>query len=585
MSFGIRGSVATTLFIFLLYNLSPDPITRNIMLFGPQVQVHLPKFIALLIIAIMLGFSSEENRKAEQRAYERMSKIVTLNEIKNSLKLDYELGSILKVTTNSILKIMNCNAALGILYDNMTGEILEKYEQDFDLNSLNKAVIRATQDSELFGPKDKIISSPDSKKIRNILKINLHIDNEQYLIIYLSKMYEKNTFNVSDIELLKTIKVYLELLFKNRTLYKRIESIKDYLYFTFKNLPLGIMILDNDLKIKFINTQALLLLKYDNEKDLTDRILGEDIYIFPDKKIQSKIENEEYMFFHRTQLVAKNLEVKQIELTTVKLKTEYGLIKGMIVSFNDITEMKQMEEELNRRDRLSSLGEMAAGLAHEIRNPLGSIEGFASLLVKDYADSADNEKSRIASKIVEGVNDLNKIVTEFLNFTNKIQLKKQNKNIIETIEKSLLYARKSIDENKIKVEKQYCAQKIIVNYDEDKISRVLLNVILNAVDALSDISEPLISISVRIKENNMASMESTLCCIDFFNNGGNIDENVKSKIFNPFFTTKSNGIGLGLTISQKIIEEHNGRINFKNERNGVKFTIELPVDKRFVYKS
>nr|HPG30189.1 hypothetical protein [bacterium] len=230
MSFGIRGSVGTTLFIFILYNLSPDPVTRNVILFGPQVQAHLPRFIALLIIAIMLGFSSEENRKAEQRAYERMSKIVTLNEIKNSLKLDYELVSILKVTTNSIVKIMNCNAGAGIVYDNMTGEIIDKYEKDLDIPALNKGIIRVSQEPELFGPKDKAVSTADLKKIRNILKVNVHIENERYLIIYLTKLYEKNSFNVSDVELIKTVKVYLELLFKNRALYKRIESIKDYLY-------------------------------------------------------------------------------------------------------------------------------------------------------------------------------------------------------------------------------------------------------------------------------------------------------------------------------------------------------------------
>ncbi len=262
---------------------------------------------------------------------------------------------------------------------------------------------------------------------------------------------------------------------------------------------------------------------------------------------------------------------------------EFDNIIGKIISFIDITEVKEMEDELQRRDKLASLGQMAAGLAHEFRNPLGVIEGFASLLKKDLEN--EPEKHKLASRIVDGVIDLNKIVTDFLNFTNKIQLKPEIKNIIETIDKSMLFIRKMLEDNKITLEKNYNNYyKILVEYDENKIKQVILNILLNAIDALNEIDSPRIVITLRIKENNAFQPESYFC-MDIFNNGGNIDESIKNNIFNPFFTTKNSGIGLGLTISQKIVNEHNGKLSFKNEKNGVKFTVELPIDKRFSYKS
>jgi K+-sensing histidine kinase KdpD len=305
MSFGIRGSVATTIIIFILYNLNYENISKNIIFYGPVIQEELPKFIALLIIAIMLGFMSEENRKAEQRAYERMSKIVTLNEIKNSLKLDYDINSILKISTNSIMKIMNCNAAAGLIYNIKTNKIEDSYSNNIESQYFNNLLLKITPEPELYKKTHNYIEDKkEQKKIKSLLRLNLKINDDKYLLIFITKTFQPNPFNVTDVDLLKTLKVYLELLLKNNFLYKQIENAKNYLYFSFKNLPSGIIILDNDMYVKFVNTQALLLLKYNNEKDLLNKKLGYDIYLFNDKKIQNKMgrdlwNNFNYSAFNR----------------------------------------------------------------------------------------------------------------------------------------------------------------------------------------------------------------------------------------------------------------------------------------------
>ncbi len=582
LAFGIRGSIFTTIIIFILYHLNYDILTLQKLL--PTMQNNLPRFISLLIIAIMIGFMSEENRKAELHAYERMSKIVTFNEIKNVLKLDYDINTILKVTTNLIMKIMNCDVSLGLLYNHEQGKVVSKFENGIELEFLSGAAIRLTETAEKISKNDKLITSSKLKRNTELLKLNLSVEQDIFIIIYIGKQKEVTAvFNESDIELLKSLKVYVELLLKNDQLYKKIDSMKDYYYFTFKNLPIGIILLDNESRIIFLNQHALLLLKYEDENEIIGKKIGEDVFIFSDAKVQEKIKTEQNMFFHKTQMIARNLEVRQIELTATKLKTEYGLIKGLILSFSDITEIKALSDELTRREKLASLGQMSAGLAHEIRNPLGAIEGFASLLRKDLeADAASADKFKLSCKILDGVHDLNKIVTEFLNFTNKIQLNMQNRNVIETVDKSLFFLRQQLEENKITLEKNYYARKIVAHYDEDKLKQVLMNLLLNAVDALTQIDSPLITVTIRIKDYSLIQSDSTVC-IDIFNNGGNIEEVNQTKIFNPFFTTKNTGIGLGLTISQKIVEEHSGRVYFKNEKNGVKFSIELPIDKRLVY--
>ncbi|HPP87666.1 MAG TPA: ATP-binding protein, partial [bacterium] len=459
----------------------------------------------------------------------------------------------------------------------------EKFENNLQLSFFTNDALQFEDQPRLISKKDRhLIHNANSLKFFNVIKLSLKVDYDKYLIIFLTRKKERVLLSPSDLELTKSLKIYLDLLLKNQMLYKQIQQIKDDLFLTFKNLPIGIIILNNEMFIKSVNTQALLLLKYNDEKELIGKQLGGAIYIFPDLKIYEKIRKGEYLLFHKTQLSSKTLEIKQIELTITPLKDEYNNVIGRILSFNDITELKELEEELQRRDKLAALGQMTAGLAHEFRNPLAIIEGFASLLQKDLA--TDPEKYKLASKLVEGVNDLNRIVSEFLNFTNKIQLAPEARNIIDTIDRSLLFIRKMIEDNKIELIKNYNNfTKVIIEYDENKIKQVLLNILLNAIDALSEITAPQIVISLRLKDDYLAN--TSLFCIDIFNNGGNIDETIKNNIFNPFFTTKPSGIGLGLTISQKIVNEHNGKLYFKNEKNGVKFTIELPVDKRFVYKS
>jgi len=323
----------------------------------------------------------------------------------------------------------------------------------------------------------------------------------------------------------------------------------------------------------------MLILKYDNENEVIEKKLGKDIYLFQDKNIMKKIKNKHPLIFKRTTITAKNLSIRNVELTMSLLKTEYGLEKGMIISFKDITETKLLEEELSRRERLASLGQMSAGIAHELRNPLGGIEGFASILEKDLDN--DKEKQKLATKILSGVKSLNKIVTSFLDFTSKIKINKKYNNILETIENSFVYIKQLLLEKDIVLEKDFKATKIMLEYDEDKIKQVLLNIFLNAVDALNEIEKPKIKVAVKYKQKNFIDT-STMIIISVFNNGKPLPEN-QEKIFDPFYTTKSSGIGLGLTISQNIVAEHNGRLNYKNKSGGVEFSIELPADSRFIY--
>ena len=114
----------------------------------------------------------------------------------------------------------------------------------------------------------------------------------------------------------------------------------------------------------------------------------------------------------------------------------------------------------------------------------------------------------------------------------------QNQNIIETVDKALFFLRQQLEQNGITLEKNYYAKKIVAHYDEDKLKQVLMNLFLNAVDALAQIDAPMIIVTIRVKDQTLIQSDSNVC-IDIFNNGGNIDETLQNKIFNPFFTTKT----------------------------------------------
>lgn len=242
-------------------------------------------------------------------------------------------------------------------------------------------------------------------------------------------------------------------------------------------------------------------------------------------------------------------------------------VTGAVQIFSELTEIRELEERANRHDRLAALGEMAAGVAHEIRNPLGGIELYASSLRRKFADASPEYAT--CGKIMAAAASLNRIVTDMLTFTRSRAPQFRKAHIGQVVRSAVDMAARELEMRGVAVQVEMAVGDRPRNLDPDQLIQASLNVILNAAQAMEKGGE--IVISVR-----EAEIDGGLI-ICFADQGKGIPDAAKAKIFDPFFTLRKNGTGLGLAIVHKIIQDHGGVIDVAdNQPKGTRVTFRLP---------
>ena len=228
-------------------------------------------------------------------------------------------------------------------------------------------------------------------------------------------------------------------------------------------------------------------------------------------------------------------------------------------------EQRRLVEQLNLAERLAALGEMVAGVSHEIKNPLGIIQSTAELL--NNMPNSDEAQKRLSNVITAESQRLNRIVTEFLDFARPHELNVHMFDLKDIINNNIDFLRPEIDKKGIVVESNPDGRNFMVEADQDLIHRVLMNLIINSIQAISGKGKIIINIADE-KGGYSITIKDT--------GSGISNENI-TKIFNPFFTTKEKGSGLGLPIVRKIIEGHGGTIDIESvEGVGTRVLISLP---------
>ena len=229
--------------------------------------------------------------------------------------------------------------------------------------------------------------------------------------------------------------------------------------------------------------------------------------------------------------------------------------------------LQEAEAQVRRTERLAALGQLSAGLAHEIRNPLSTIKGSAEMLLKNVnADSAVSHE--LAGYISSEVDRTNALVTRFLDFARPLALRLEKTEITEVIDEAVAEVEKYTPTLDVSIYKNYSPDIAPILIDRQLIERVLYNLLLNAAQA----SPPQGSVTVKTRQ-----LDDTVE-ISVIDRGTGIAPKDRESIFNPFFTTKSSGVGLGLAIVSKIVDEHGGQITVESEPGaGSVFHVLLPV--------
>ena len=239
---------------------------------------------------------------------------------------------------------------------------------------------------------------------------------------------------------------------------------------------------------------------------------------------------------------------------------------GTLHIIRDVTEVKALQEKNKHVERLSAMGEMAVELAHEIRNPLGSIELFASLLVKELT----GDPGRWAENIRVGIRSLNTIVSNMLHFANPLSPVFSPVDVHEVIREIAKFCEPIASQRHIGVECDLGAGNPVIDADRELLHQMMLNLIFNAMKAMP--SQGSLSIGTRTLAPESGKPEGLELRIQ--DTGIGIPSENLSRIFDPFFTTNKNGTGLGLSIVHQIVEKHSGRIRVSSEVNrGTTFTI------------
>jgi signal transduction histidine kinase len=228
-------------------------------------------------------------------------------------------------------------------------------------------------------------------------------------------------------------------------------------------------------------------------------------------------------------------------------------------------EQRQLEAQLNQAERLAALGQMVAGISHEIRNPLGIIRSTAELL-GDMPENKEAQK-RLSKVIVEESSRLNSIVTEFLDFARPVAPRYEDCFLDEILGRNLSFVKPELERKGILVRTNFDGRALRISADPDMLYRAFLNILLNAIQAMENGGE----IRVNVWE------EGKNYTLGFEDTGCGIQPHELEKIFEPFFTRKEKGTGLGLSIVKKLIESHNGTIRVESqEKIGTRVIIQLP---------
>lgn len=265
-----------------------------------------------------------------------------------------------------------------------------------------------------------------------------------------------------------------------------------------------------------------------------------------------------------------------LEAHASPLKGADGTIIGAVEAFEDVTEVRRLRDQVERADRLKQLGEMAAGVAHEIRNPLNGIEGFASLLVRDLP--SDDKRHRFAHHIVEGVRDLNRTVSALLAFTNPRRIERRRVDPLAIASDCLALVTSELelhpdDHRPVTLTLDDRWRRGAVEIDGIQLKQVLLNLVQNAVHAVWGLDDPgqaRVQVSVEDDDGALAFT------VD--DDGPGVPAEARQRIFTPFFTTKDHGTGLGLAVAHTIVTLHGGTLTVDDAPlGGARFRVVVPV--------
>lgn len=329
-------------------------------------------------------------------------------------------------------------------------------------------------------------------------------------------------------------------------------------------MPIGLIAVDRHGAVRGANEAARLILK--QEKDISGSIADFECFA----PVAERIRKSERVIDQEVRCRIGGGETVPLLVNASVIRDAGRRATGHVFLFADMTNLKQLEEQLRRTERLAGLGRLAAGVAHEIRNPLSSIKGFATILAG--RSKGDEKSRRLAEVMVQEVERLNRVVTELLDYARPTELHREPCSCKDLLGRTLRLVEGDAAERGVAIQSGVVPEDLEVEVDADRFAQVLLNLYLNALQAME--GGGVLRVEA-LEEDGRAILTVT-------DSGSGIPAEHLPHIFDPYFTTKPKGVGLGLANVHKFVEAHGGEIEVASSpQNGTCFTIRLEVSAGF----
>ncbi|MGD8845464.1 MAG: ATP-binding protein [Desulfobacteraceae bacterium] len=331
------------------------------------------------------------------------------------------------------------------------------------------------------------------------------------------------------------------------------------------HLPVGLIATDREGKITFFN---------DTAERITGLRAAEAANKAPEALLPAQLCGLKKVIQNSGAITEKEMEctfssgrVVPLSVSATRIINAVGEFVGHILILRDLGQIHRLQDEIRRQEKLAAIGGLAAGVAHEIRNPLSSIKGLATFFGEQAEDGSEAKKA--AGVMVNEVDRLNRVITELLDFSKPTDLKRKPTDLAPLVTRSLQLIQQDTINRDITVNVDIDENIYPVHLDPDRLTQCLLNLYLNAIQAMPNGGTMSLNCTVDAQQSHLLiRIEDTGC---------GIGADDLTKIFNPYYTTKGKGTGLGLAIVHKIVDAHHGRIKVESEPGkGSTFILQIP---------
>ncbi len=391
-------------------------------------------------------------------------------------------------------------------------------------------------------------------------------------LMFLGERQNDNVYTSDDLKLLGALTAQAAFALDNTRLYEQMVESKRHYETILRHMQRGVLTVDRNLRVVTLNQAAAGILGT-QPSEWVGRPASEFCPHFT-PLLQKTLETGHDQPQEEIEVVGKE-KTMPCECETSILCDARGRVTGALVVFQDLTQRKRFEQEVRRVDRLASVGTLAAGIAHEIKNPLVSIQTFAQLLHERHAD--DDFRDSFSNVVQAEVGRINKLVHSLLDFSRPRHREIGPVHVHELMDRALTLLANELKKRNVELSRDYDPSLPVISGDHEQVYQVFLNLLQNAIQAMEGRVRDL-AITTRLGEARESMTRKPVVIIKIADSGKGIAPEALTQIFDPFFTTKANGSGLGLSICHGILKDHGGLIEAESVLGvGSVFTLTFPV--------